>query len=122
MKKTKFQGVKITKGVFLYLGVVALVLFCLFPFIWMISSSLKTTFELYGSVTYFPHKFTLASYVDLFQHTFFTRWFANTVMVAVGTTLLCVLVASIAAYSLTRYKYPGRASFANFILVVYMLI
>jgi len=71
VKKTKFQGLKVTKGVFLYVGAVALVLFCLFPFIWMISSSLKTTFELYGSVTYFPHKLTLASYVDLFQHTFF---------------------------------------------------
>ena len=120
MNKTKFQGVRITKGVFLYLGVASLVLFCLFPFIWMISSSLKTTFELYGAVTYFPHKLTLASYIELFQHTFFSRWFANTTMVAVGTTLLCVLVASIAAYSLTRYKYPGRAGFANFILVVYM--
>ena len=120
MNKTKFQGVRITKSVFLYLGVASLVLFCLFPFIWMISSSLKTTFELYGAVTYFPHKLTLASYIELFQHTFFSRWFANTTMVAVGTTLLCVLVASIAAYSLTRYKYPGRAGFANFILVVYM--
>jgi len=117
----KFKGIKIVKRILLYLGVVTLVLFCLFPFLWMISSSFKTTFELYGAPpTYFPHKFTLASYIELFKGTFFARWFINTCIVAVGTTLLCILVASVAAYSLTRYKYPGRASFANFILVVYM--
>jgi len=117
----KFKGIKIVKRILLYLGVVTLVLFCLFPFLWMISSSFKTTFELYGAPpTYYPHKFTLASYIELFKGTFFARWFINTCIVAVGTTLLCILVASVAAYSLTRYKYPGRASFANFILVVYM--
>lgn len=117
----KFKGIKIVKRIFLYVGVVTLVLFCLFPFLWMISSSFKTTFELYGAPpTYYPHKFTLASYIELFKGTFFARWFINTCIVAVGTTLLCILVASVAAYSLTRYKYPGRASFANFILVVYM--
>lgn len=117
----KFKGIKTVKRILLYLGVVTLVLFSLFPFLWMISSSFKTTFELYGvPPTYYPHKFTLASYIELFKGTFFVRWFINTSMVAVGTTLLCVLVASVAAYSLTRYKYPGRASFANFILVVYM--
>ena len=117
----KFKGIKIVKRILLYLGVVTLVLFCLFPFLWMISSSFKTTFELYGAPpTYYPHKFTLASYIELFKGTFFARWFINTCIVAVGTTLLCILVASVAAYSLTRYKYPGRAGFANFILVVYM--
>ena len=117
----KFKRIKIVKRILLYLGVVTLVLFCLFPFLWMISSSFKTTFELYGTPpTYYPHKFTLASYIELFKGTFFVRWFINTSMVAVGTTLLCILVASVAAYSLTRYKYPGRAGFANFILVVYM--
>ncbi|TET48291.1 carbohydrate ABC transporter permease [Candidatus Aerophobetes bacterium] len=117
----KFKGIKIVKRILLYLGVVTLVLFCLFPFLWMISSSFKTTFELYGAPpTYYPHKFTLASYIELFKGTFFARWFINTCIVAIGTTLLCILVASVAAYSLTRYKYPGRASFANFILVVYM--
>jgi multiple sugar transport system permease protein len=117
----KLKGIEIVKRILLYLGVVTLVLFCLFPFLWMISSSFKTTFELYGAPpTYFPHKFTLASYIELFKGTFFVRWFINTSMVAVGTTLLCILVASVAAYSLTRYKYPGRAGFANFTLVVYM--
>jgi len=109
------------KRVFLYLGVVILVLFCLFPFLWMISSSLKTTFELYGApITYYPHKPTLASYIELFKNTFFTQWFVNTTIVSASTTFLCILVASIAAYSLTRYRYPGRTTFANFVLFVYM--
>ena len=117
----RIMGIRITKAVFLYVAVAALVVFCLFPFVWMISSSLKTTFELYGAPpTYFPHVLTLNSYLELFSTTSFVKWFINTSIVAIGTTLLCIVTASVAAYSLTRYRYPGRNSFANFVLVVYM--
>ena len=119
---TKYKRVMIIKRIFLYLGVVFLMLFVFTPFLWMISSSFKTSFELYGaSVTYFPHKPTLASYIDLFKNTSFFLWFINSSIITVVSTFFCILIASIAAYSLTRYKYPGRESFTILILLTYMV-
>lgn len=121
MKTEKTRIRLVIPRVFLYFGIAVLMIFCLFPFIWMLFSSLKTTQELYGApVTYFPHKFTLASYIDLFKNTAVLQWYVNSSIVALGTTFLCIASASVAAYSLTRYKYPGRVKFSSFILIVYM--
>ena len=52
------------------------------------------------------------------QH--FLAWFANSVIVSVSTTVLSVGVSTLAAYSLTRFPFPGRESVARLILCTYM--
>lgn len=67
-----------------------------------------------------PHSFTLQHYRTLLTETSFLIWVKNSLLVASVTTAFVVTVASIAAYSLTRFRYPGRTLFARLVLLIYM--
>jgi ABC-type glycerol-3-phosphate transport system permease component len=53
------------------------------------------------------------------QH--FVSWFANSVIVSVGSTLITVVISTLAAYSLTRFRYWGRKFIPYFSLLGYMV-
>jgi len=81
-----------------------------FPIFWTISTSIKTraeTFQL--PPVYFGFTPTLKNYEALFTDTAFIRVLTNTIVVTAGSTLLAILVGSLAAYGLARAKsFPGR--------------
>jgi multiple sugar transport system permease protein len=87
----------------LWLGVAAIVLFCLFPFYWLINISLKTGPQL-SSADIFPPSPSLQNYKSIFQNSDFTRALANSAIVSLVTTALGVVVGSFAAYALARLK------------------
>jgi multiple sugar transport system permease protein len=68
-----------------------------------------------------PSSLTLDHYVVLWTTTQIPRLFGNSFAVALGTALVTIVVAAPAAYSLTRFPFPGRAHIARGILVCYML-
>jgi len=93
-----------------------------FPLFWMISTSLKPDNELFlRPPTLLPLKPTLEHYVRLLSDTPFPSYFRNSLVVATATTLIVLLVATFGAYSLTRFRYPGRRLFARFTLFTYLL-
>ena len=87
----------------LWLVVVAIVLFCLFPFYWLVNISLKTSADLSASDLIPPNP-TLDNYQSIFQNADFTRALANSAIVSLVTTLLGIVVGSFAAYALARLK------------------
>jgi multiple sugar transport system permease protein len=87
----------------LWIGVAAIVLFCLFPFYWLINISLKTGPQL-SSADIFPPSPSLQNYKSIFQNSDFTRALANSAIVSLVTTALGVVVGSFAAYALARLK------------------
>lgn len=82
----------------------------LFPFYWMILSSLKS-YSAYNS-EYIPKFYTLAptvkNYVDAFTAVPLARYFANTIIFTVITTALMVIVIVFAAYAFARLDFPGK--------------
>ena len=84
-------------------SVAAIVLFCLFPFYWLINISLKTGADL-SSADLFPPNPTLDNYTSIFQNSSFTRALANSAIVSLTTTFIGVIVGSFAAYALARLK------------------
>ena len=52
---------------------------------------------------------------------FFTRWFVNSVIVTLGSTLISITISTLAAYSLTRFRYWGRTLVPYFSLLGYMV-
>src|SRR3954469_2800793 len=88
----------------------ALVANFLLPIVWAGSSSFKTRFELYQPLpTLFPMNPTLANYTFAFQRMpAFIQQFQNSIIVAVGATLLQVVCASLAGYAFARLRFPGR--------------
>lgn len=101
---------------------VVLILWTLGPLYWMVTTSLKETAEVYGEgVTLWPRNPTLENYRILLQETNFPIYFRNSLIVALGTTLLSLVFASLGAYALTRFRFPGRRLFARGLVYTYLM-
>jgi len=93
-----------------------------FPLVWMVITSLKPQHELFLiPPTFWPQEVTFEHYARLLFETPFPTYFRNSAIIAVGTTLLVVVVATLGAHSLVRFAYPGRRWLAQMVLFTYLL-
>ena len=91
----------------LWLAVVLICVFCLFPFYWLINVSLKTGADL-SQADLFPPSPTLDNYSSVFENADFTAALRNSVIVTAITTTLALVVGSFAAYALARLRFPMK--------------
>lgn len=98
------------------------ILLIVFPLLWMIFTSLKPQSELFLiPPTILPEQITFEHYERLLRDTPFLTYMRNSVWLAVGTTLVVVVVATLGAHSLVRFSYPGREPLARMVLFTYLL-
>lgn len=90
-------------------GLVLVLALALFPFYWMISSSLKDQTDLLASPPVWWFRPTLANYQDIFSDQVVTTAVLNSLIVATATTALAVLLGTPAAYALARFEFRGKA-------------
>ena len=96
--------------------------FVLFPFYWMLNTSLKPPSEVFASPpTFFSSHWSLDAYAAVFSTRPVGRYFVNSLIVAAGATLLSVTLAALAAYGLTRFFPRGATPFVMFLLFTKML-
>ncbi len=98
-----------------------LLLFALFPIIWLLLTSLKSRRDIYGIVLFFQPQFD--SYVDIFtrnREVIMTGLF-NSLVVAGISSILITIFGTMAAYSLSRMEYPGRKAVLFGILATRLL-
>jgi multiple sugar transport system permease protein len=105
---------------FKYLLILIFVLFAVGPLFWQISASLRHESEYYSGLTLFPEKWTLINYEKSLEETDILVYFWNSIKVTVLTTFFSILIASLGAYSLSRFEYPGKKLIARSVLLVYM--
>ena len=93
-----------------YLLLTAIAVITVFPFFWMLSTSLKGPLDPITSVPpqFLPGNPTLANYEKVLASLPIPRFFFNSVVVSVAVGLLNVLVAALAAYPLAKMRFPGR--------------
>ena len=92
-----------------WLPILLILLFLLFPFYWTFVTSIKPEAELYGlTVRYWPQNPTFETYKKLFVEMNFFKPMRNSLLVAVSTTLVSLFASTLAAYAFTRYNFPGR--------------
>jgi multiple sugar transport system permease protein len=88
-------------------GLIAIVM--IFPFLWMVSSSLKTQRELFVfPPRLLPSEWLWQNYAEAWRAARFSSYFINTVIVAVGGTLVTLLVCSMAAYAFAKLRFRSR--------------
>ena len=104
-------------------GVLALmVLWTAIPFYWMIATSLKHDKEIYGyEATLIPERATLANYATVFRETPYMLYLRNSVVVAVGSTILSMIIAVLGAYAIARLDFPGKALLARGLVFTYLV-
>jgi multiple sugar transport system permease protein len=94
----------------------------LFPFYWMVNTSFKPPSEVFASPpTFVSAHWSLDAYASLFAARPVARYFVNSLVVALGATLLSVSLAALAAYGLTRFFPRGATPFVMFLLFTKML-
>lgn len=94
-------------GGFLLLGVIALPF--IFPFWWMITSSLKTPSEVFGPISLLPKTFVWSNYRDVFTYQPFASHYFNSLYIAVVVTFVTAFLAALAGYAFARARFPGRS-------------
>ena len=116
-KIVKF-GVKF--GTYAFLVLMALIV--LFPFYWMIISSLKSLEEYRLNVpTFFPRRILLSNYADAFTTASLGRLFYNTMIVGVVSTLLSLVITVLSAFAFARLEFKGRDAMFGALLATMMI-
>lgn len=108
-------------GFLVYLGVGLFVIFCLAPFLWIVSTSLKAPGQLHTrppEIISWPPFWR--NYVEVFRGRPFAQNIWNSVVVAGWATFLSLVVGSFAAYALARLKFKGRDLILSMVLAVSM--
>lgn len=97
------RPVKLLSYLLLTLGSVVM----LFPFFWMLLTSLKPLGEIFN-LTLFPESPTLENYREILFGSAFPRWFVNSLVVASITTLSVLFFDSLVGYTLAKLDFPGK--------------
>ena len=107
----------------LYLPLAFFLVAMLFPFYWMAITSIKPNRELYSAkiMPLVVHQPTLKHYVDLLTQTSFLTWTYNTMLVAVITTAVSLVLGTMMAYPLARMNFPGAAVIAIGVAATYLV-
>ena len=92
-----------------YLFLIVMAIIVLFPFYWMIISSLKTLAEYKWAVpSFWPHTVMVSNYADAFTTANLGTLFLNTVIVGVVSTLLSLVITVLSAFAFARLEFKGK--------------
>jgi multiple sugar transport system permease protein len=97
-----------------------------FPFYWMVSSSFKSEAEIAGRApTYVPSELRLDAYRELFDENWphfqnFGANIVNSLIVAIPTALITIVLATLGSYAIARLKFPGKTALLNSVLIIYL--
>ncbi|MEU9129610.1 carbohydrate ABC transporter permease [Kitasatospora sp. NPDC048540] len=102
------------------IALTVLLAFTLTPVLVMLSSSLKPLQDVQGPFRWIPSTITLRPYADIWKTVPLGRYFVNSLIVSGGATVCSVLIAILAAYAVSRYRFRGRRLFTVTVLSTQM--
>lgn len=101
------------------IGIALVVIYALVPVLWIASLSFKPTTDLHDG-HFIPRNWTLDNYRGIFQTSEFTRALINSIGIGLITTLLAVIVGTMAAYAIARLEFPGKSVILGVSLLIAM--
>lgn len=105
-----------------YIILIIGLIWTIFPLYWMIKSSFTVDNEMYKArPSLFHFNATFDHYVDLFKNAHFLVNIGNSLLIAIITTVISLLISIFASYAMTRLKYPGRKFFSGAVIISYLL-
>lgn len=119
---TRNKKKRVSNTIF-YVVLIAILLILLFPFIIMLSVSLKTTAETISfPPTIIPKSFTLEHFKDIFNSNIFPflKYFKNSLYIAVVTSAVVVFLGILGGYALAKLRFKGRTVINEIFFFVYM--
>jgi multiple sugar transport system permease protein/raffinose/stachyose/melibiose transport system permease protein len=92
----------------IHLFLLTVALTCIFPLVWMVSSSFKTQQEIFQNISFFPKVFHFENYYLAWKEGGFGRYFINSIFYTTSVVAGIVIIASMAAYAFSRFTFRGR--------------
>lgn len=120
----KYKVTKFITTTLLYIFLTAMAVFILFPFYWMIITSLKSMGEIEGPTTFWPADIStgLQNYALVFEQVqYFGRYFLNTIFVSACTTVLVVITSVGAGYAFAKLNFIGKDLLFSVLLMTMMI-
>lgn len=118
--RRKAENRKVIKNIILYTLLTVWAIMVLFPFFWMILTSIKSYSE-YNS-EYVPKFYsaspTLQNYIDAFNAVPLGKYLLNTLIFALATTAIMIVVITLAAYAFARLEFKGK----NFVFTLFLAL
>ncbi len=90
------------------------------PFLWMAMTSIKPDRDLAALPPILPTEITFSHYFALFEQRPFYKYIINSTVVSIATTLICLIIGSLAGYAFGRLHFPARLPLLLTVLVVSM--
>ena len=121
-ERTRSRAVGIIAKAFCYAFLIFMALVVLFPFYWMINSSLKSLAEYRQSVpTFWPQKALWSNYAEAFTAASLGRLFFNTAYVGIVSTILSLVIAILSAFAFARLEFRGKNLLFSALLATMMI-
>jgi multiple sugar transport system permease protein len=106
---TRKQVYGFTRAALTHLALIPAAIVFLVPFLWMLSTSLKSDAQIYVyPPVWIPNPIQWSNYPNAVTYISFFLYMRNTIIIAVGATIGALLSCSLVAYSLARIPWPGR--------------
>ena len=117
MKSTiYYKTKKITVNLIIHLFLLTVAVTCIFPLLWMISSSLKTQETIFKDMSLIPQSLNFVNYYHAWVEGGFGRYFLNSIFYTVAVVIGIVIISSMAAYAFSRLRFAGR----NVLFIIFM--
>jgi multiple sugar transport system permease protein/raffinose/stachyose/melibiose transport system permease protein len=121
MPAAYYKTKKIALNLIIHLLLIVVALTCIYPLLWMVSSSLKSQQAVFSDISLIPRQPRFENYFLALAQSDFGRYFLNSVFYTVSAVLGIVLVSSMAAYALSRLRFPGRKVIFGFFIAAMMI-
>ena len=116
------KAMKILSTTLIYIFLVAIAVVIIFPFYWMLISSVKSLEEYRFSIpTLFPQKIMLHNYVEAFNTANLGKLFMNTMYVGIVSTIASLVITVLSAFAFARLEFKGRDALFGVLLATMMI-
>ena len=100
---------------------VLLAILSIFPVFFMINTALKSKADYINNRFGFPNGIAIQNLKEVFLGGNFSRWFLNSVILTVASVVISLIIALLAAFALSRYKFKIREGILKFIISLMMV-
>ncbi len=122
MVTAKYSAGSILAKSVIWIFLIAVCIYCLIPFAWMLSTSLKTEAEAFRiPPTWLPLQLTVDSYIGIWIRKNFATYFFNSTIISLATAVLSTFFGAFAGYGFSRFFFRGRRFLIGFFLASQML-
>ncbi len=116
-----YKTKRVTLNLLIHLFLLTVAISCLLPLVWMVSSSLKTQEMIFSDTSLIPHSPRWENYYLAWKEGGFGRYFINSIIYTISTVIGIVIVASLAAYAFSRFRFPGK-NILFYMFIIAMMI